>query len=65
MNRLAGFAILAGTALLGVETTHAAAPASCAPSGGLNYICGITNPEDLVLIPGTRRMTTSTLLFPA
>ena len=26
----------------------------CAPSGGLNFICGLQAPEDLVLIPNTR-----------
>ena len=32
----------------------AQAPASCAPAGGLNFICGIQNPEDLVPIPNSR-----------
>ena len=27
---------------------------TCEPSGGLEFICGITNPEDLVAVPGTR-----------
>lgn len=27
---------------------------ACAPSGGLNFICGLQAPEDLVLVPGTR-----------
>ncbi len=61
MTRLAALALLAGTTLLAAEPTLAAAPASCAPSGGLNYICGITNPEDLVLIPGTRMMIASSM----
>jgi hypothetical protein len=61
MNRLAGYSILAGAAFLVAVTAHAAAPASCAPSGGLNYICGLTNPEDLVLIPGTRLMISSSM----
>jgi hypothetical protein len=26
---------------------------SCEPSGGLNFICGLTNAEDLVAVPGT------------
>jgi hypothetical protein len=33
--------------------------ASCAPSGGLNFICGVQNPEDLVLVPNTRWMLAS------
>ncbi len=32
---------------------------SCAASGGLNFICGLPAPEDLVLIPGTRWLITS------
>ena len=26
---------------------------SCAPAGGLEFICGVENAEDLVLVPGT------------
>ena len=33
--------------------------AGCAPSGGLTFICGVTNPEDLVLVPNTRWMLAS------
>jgi len=61
MSRLLALGILAGTATLGTHAAFAAAPAGCAPSGGLNYICGITNPEDLVLIPGTRLMIASSM----
>lgn len=32
---------------------------ACAPSGGLTFICGIQNPEDLVLVPNTRWMIAS------
>jgi hypothetical protein len=32
---------------------------ACAPSGGLNFICGIQAPEDLVLVPGTRWLIAS------
>ena len=38
---------------------QAQAPAGCAPSGGLNFICGIQNPEDLVPIPNSRWMFAS------
>lgn len=31
----------------------------CSPTAGLNFICGLQNPEDLVLIPGTRWLLTS------
>ena len=36
----------------------AQAPA-CAPSGGLTFICGVQNPEDLVVVPNTRWMLAS------
>jgi hypothetical protein len=26
---------------------------NCEPSGDVEYVCGVTNPEDLVLVPGT------------
>ena len=32
---------------------------SCSPSGGLTFICGVQNPEDLVLVPNTRWMLAS------
>lgn len=28
-------------------------PGSCAPSGGLKFICGVENPEDVVLVPNS------------
>ena len=34
-------------------------PASCEPSGGLTFICGVQNPEDLVLVPNSRWMVAS------
>ena len=36
-----------------------AQPASCAPSGGLTFICGVANAEDLVLVPNSRWMLAS------
>jgi hypothetical protein len=51
---------LTATALAGViagsitMAVNAQAPRSCAPAGGLNFICGIQNPEDLVPIPNSR-----------
>ena len=32
---------------------------SCAPAAGLTFICGLQNPEDVVLVPGTRWLLTS------
>ena len=31
----------------------ARAQQGCEPSGDVGYVCGVTNPEDLVLVPGT------------
>jgi SMP-30/gluconolaconase/LRE-like protein len=48
-------------AILSFAASHviAAQNASCAPSGGLTFICGVANPEDLVLVPNTRWMLAS------
>jgi SMP-30/gluconolaconase/LRE-like protein len=37
----------------------AAQTAGCAPSGGLTFICGVQNPEDLVQVPDTRWLLAS------
>jgi SMP-30/gluconolaconase/LRE-like protein len=48
-------------AILAIAAAHvvAAQNAGCAPSGGLTFICGVANPEDLVLVPNTRWMLAS------
>lgn len=35
------------------------AGAGCAPAAGLTFVCGLQNPEDVVLVPGTRWLVTS------
>lgn len=40
----------------------AAQSGGCAPSGGLNFICGLQAPEDLVLIPNTRWLISSGMM---
>jgi len=54
------FAIVS-VSLLSSHPLQAQAPpaASCAPAAGLTFICGLQNPEDLVLLPGTRWLLTS------
>jgi hypothetical protein len=32
---------------------------ACEPSGDVSYVCGVTNPEDLVLVPGTSWIVSS------
>lgn len=44
---------------LSAQTQPPQAAAACAPMNGLNFVCGAQNPEDLVLIPGTRWLIAS------
>src|SRR6478672_6023923 len=34
-------------------STQVAAQAACDPAAGLTFICGLTNAEDLIQVPGT------------
>ena len=47
------FLALACVALAATPSIDAQS-STCTPSNGLNFICGLHKPEDLVLIPGTR-----------
>src|SRR5262245_27055360 len=53
------FAVLLMCTAIGASATIVPAQSACAPSGGLNFICGIQAPEDLVLVPGTRFLIAS------
>jgi hypothetical protein len=44
---------------LSAQTQPSQATTSCAPTNGLNFVCGAQNPEDLVPIPGTRWLIAS------
>jgi hypothetical protein len=55
MTRLLIASILASAAA-GILSAQ---PASCAPAGGLSFVCGVTNAEDLVLVPNTKWMLAS------
>jgi hypothetical protein len=50
-------AIVSG-AVLFLQPLQAQAP-TCAPAAGLTFICGLQNPEDVVLVPGTRWLLAS------
>jgi hypothetical protein len=52
----AAFACVATGASLSINAVQSA---PCAPSGGLTFICGVQNPEDLVLVPNTRWLIAS------
>ncbi len=47
--------------LLAVACAGAARAADdgCKPSGGLEFVCGLKNPEDLVAVPGTKWIVAS------
>jgi hypothetical protein len=47
---------VAGGVLVSAQTPK---PAPCAPAGGLSFVCGIQNGEDLVLVPDTRWLLAS------
>ena len=57
---LLAVAIVSGFCLCS-HPLHAQAPAppSCAPAAGLAFVCGLQNPEDVVLVPNTRWLVTS------
>jgi SMP-30/Gluconolactonase/LRE-like region len=50
---------LLARAVVITTTIEAQAPAGCAPSGGLSFICGIQNAEDLVPVPNSHWMFAS------
>ena len=60
MSKLFPIAIVAASSLV-AGSLHAQAPAApgCAPAAGLTFICGLQNPEDVVVVPGTRWLLTS------
>lgn len=51
LNKLS-FLLAAGLAGAGAISTPVAAQAACDPAAGLTFICGLTNAEDLVQVPG-------------
>ena len=59
MKRTIIGAALAWAAIGGSSSIGSAQTAACAPSGGLAFICGVQNPEDVVLIPNTRWLIAS------
>jgi hypothetical protein len=52
-------ALLAGAMVGSLAAGSAAQAKNCAPSGGLSFICGVQNPEDLVQVPNTRWLVAS------
>jgi len=61
MKHSSAAAAVALAVLTGLASAPAAqAPASgCAPAGGLTFVCGVPNPEDVVLVPETRWIVAS------
>ena len=50
--------LLVCSAVVSSHSLAAQAP-NCSPSAGLTFICGLQNPEDVVVVPGTRWLLTS------
>ena len=50
---------LASVSVRAAQAGRSAQPAACTPSGGLSFICGVQNAEDLVSIPSTRWLIAS------
>jgi hypothetical protein len=66
MKRTSVALAIVSASFLAGSAPHAQTPAartppasSCAPAAGLTFICGLQNPEDLVVVPGTRWLVTS------
>jgi hypothetical protein len=60
MNRTTLAALLIGLSIaVGSSIVAASQSSACTPSGGLNFICGLQAPEDLVLVPATRWLIAS------
>src|SRR5262245_51116140 len=62
MKRTLYFLLLVTTVLGAWSATTIAQSGACAPAAGLNFICGLQAPEDLVLIPNTRWLITSGMM---
>jgi hypothetical protein len=52
-------ALFASVVVIGFVIAPTAQSTSCAPSGGLTFICGVQNPEDLVQVADTRWLIAS------
>jgi hypothetical protein len=61
MSRLCGLAVLAAAAC-GLNAPAGAQAPDCGASGGLEFVCGPKNAEDLVLVPGTRWIIASSMV---
>jgi len=59
MKRVLLGALIAGVVTGGLASAPAAQTTGCSPSGGLSFICGVQNPEDLVPVPNTRWLVAS------
>src|SRR5262245_40749865 len=58
MKRTTCFLLLVMLAMGTSAAIAVAQSGTCAPTGGLNFICGLQAPEDLVLVPNTRWLIT-------
>jgi hypothetical protein len=60
VHKLLSIAIAVVSCLVTTSLFAQAPPApTCAPAAGLTFICGLQNPEDVIVVPGTRWLLTS------
>src|SRR5260221_11034804 len=59
MKRAMLVAMIMATAIGASSSIPATQSTACAPSGGLNFVCGVQAPEDLVPVPNTRWLIAS------
>jgi hypothetical protein len=59
VKRIGLVAAITGAALIAGADRGAAQQGGCSPSGGLSFICGVQNGEDLVLVPDSQWMLAS------
>jgi hypothetical protein len=59
MKQALGFLAFVAVVVGAWSVGAAQSTTGCAPAGGLSFVCGVQNPEDLVLVPNSRWMVAS------
>jgi hypothetical protein len=62
MKRTIYLLLLGLVTILPAVSMTVAQSGGCAPTGGLNFVCGMQAPEDLVLVPNTRWLIASGMM---
>src|SRR5215510_14192490 len=56
---IAAAAVAGAIVIVAVGRAQTPPPSPCTPAGGLSFVCGIQNGEDLVLVPNSRWLIAS------